>query len=206
MEALVMAGGKGTRMGRNGVEKPMTMIGSKHTVGRVVDALLESKYVDRVLVSVSSNTPETEKYLKGRGIETLRTSGEGFVEDLHSAFGVMNGKDILCLPSDLPLIRPYTIDAFIEFFNKRECDSAMAIVEKDEVVNTGITPSFTFDIDGSDWVISGVSIMNRQKTLDGKILESDYFKTDWVDLAINVNTDQELQIARGFFDDDPMSH
>ena len=49
MQALVNAGGKGTRMGRCGIEKPMQMIGDRPTVCRVIDALMASKHIDRVL-------------------------------------------------------------------------------------------------------------------------------------------------------------
>jgi adenosylcobinamide-phosphate guanylyltransferase len=201
MEALVMAGGKGTRMGSGGIEKPLTVVGGKHTVCRVIDALKGTQRIDRVLVSVSSNTPSTEKYLKDRGVETIRTSGESFVDDIHTAFQVMNGKYVMYAPSDLPLLRSYTVEAFVDYFTRYPCESMLAVVDKETVVKTGITPSFSFDIGGTDWVISGLSILDRQKILNGDLLTDSYFKTDWVDLAINVNTKYELQMARGFYSD-----
>ena len=63
MEAVINAGGKGTRMGQCGIEKPMQIIGGKPVVQRVVDAISASKHISRVLVSVSSNTLETERFL-----------------------------------------------------------------------------------------------------------------------------------------------
>ena len=95
MEALVMAGGKGTRMGFCGVEKPMIEIGGVYTVERVVNALRDSKHIDKILVSVSPNTPDTERYLKDIGVETIRTSGEDYVEDLHNSFSILSGKYVL---------------------------------------------------------------------------------------------------------------
>ena len=80
MEALVMAGGKGTRMGYCGVEKPMIEVGGVFTVKRVIDALNGSKNIDKILVSVSPNTPDTERYVKDLGVETIRTSGEDYVD------------------------------------------------------------------------------------------------------------------------------
>ncbi|MFA6680005.1 MAG: NTP transferase domain-containing protein [Candidatus Methanomethylophilaceae archaeon] len=201
MEALVMAGGKGTRMGKCGLEKPLQVIGVKHTVMRVVEALSGSKNIDRVLVSVSSNTPGTERYLKNWSVETIRTSGEGYVEDLHAALSTMSGKYVISSPSDLPLLRTYTIDAFIDFFNKKKADSAIAVVDKDTVINTGIMPSYLMELGGKEWVISGLCILDREKTLSGQYLDERYFKTDWVDLAINVNTNHELEMTRQFFAD-----
>ena len=116
MEALVNAGGKGSRMGRCGIEKPMQLVGGVPTVRRVVDALLTSTHIDRLLVSVSDNTPCTEKYLNDMGVETIRTSGDDFMGDLHEAFSVLNSDYVLTCPSDLPLLTTEVVDSFIEYF------------------------------------------------------------------------------------------
>ena len=71
MQALVNAGGKGSRMGKCGIEKPMQMV---------------------------------ERFLNSIGVETIRTSGESFMDDLHDAFKVMDGDYVLTCPSDLPLL------------------------------------------------------------------------------------------------------
>lgn len=200
MEALVNAGGKGTRMGFSGIEKPLQMIGGKPTVERVVEALSTSKHISRVLVSVSCNTCETRRFLEDRGIEVIETSGESFMDDLHTAFQVMSGKFVFTSPSDLPLLKNYTVDAFIDFFDEETMESAIAVVDENTVRSTGIRPSYTIDLEGSKWVLSGLCIMDRQKTLDDVYLQESYFKTDWPDLAVNVNTKYELDLARGFYD------
>ena len=199
MEALVMAGGKGTRMGFCGVEKPMIEIGGIFTVKRVIDALTGAKNIDKILVSVSPNTPDTERYVKELGIETIRTSGEDYVEDLHDSFRILSGKYVLTCPSDMPLMRSYTVDAFVDYFIANPDDTMTAIVEEDVVVKSGFTPSFDFGLDGKKWVLSGMNIMDRAKILTGEELSYSYFMTDWVDLAINMNTEYELKIARSFF-------
>ena len=198
VDALIMAGGKGTRMGSNAIEKPMQIVGGKPVVMRVVEAMQGCRNVDNILVSVSSNTPNTERFLQDLGVETICTSGNDFMEDMHTAFGMLNSEFIVTCPSDLPLIRSYTVDSFIDFF-RPEMESAIAVVDKATVVNNGITPSFTCDIDGDEWVLSGLCISDRAKTLMGKFLNESYMKTDWVDLAINVNTPHELVLSRGFF-------
>ena len=199
MEALVMAGGKGSRMGYCGVEKPMIEVGGVFTVKRVIDALSASKNIDKILVSVSPNTPDTERYVKELGVETIRTSGEDYVEDLHDSFRILKGRYVLTCPSDMPLMRSYTVDAFVDHFNANPDDTMTAIVEEDVVVKSGFTPSFDFGLDGKKWVLSGMNIMDRAKILTGEELSYSYFMTDWVDLAINMNTEEELKIARSFF-------
>ena len=199
MEALVMAGGKGTRMGFCGVEKPMIEVGGVYTVERVINALQHSENIDKILVSVSPNTPDTEKYMRDLGIETIRTSGEDYVEDLHDGFRVLNGKYVLTCPSDMPLLKSFTVDAFIDYFLKNPNDSMTAIVDEDTVTKSGFTPSYDFVYEGKNWVLSGMNIMDREKILENVVLNYSYFMTDWVDLAINMNTTYELEIARSFF-------
>ena len=199
MEALINAGGKGRRMGPCGIEKPMQIVGGKPTIAHVVDAIQGCKKIKRILVSVSSHTPETKKYLEGRGVETIETSGEGFVDDLHEAFKVMRSSFILVSPSDLPLLKTRVIEGFIDFFDVRTMESAMAIVAEEVVRSVGITPSYAMERDGRQWVLSGLSIMDRSKTMDGMYLKEELFKTDWPDLAVNVNTQYELDIARNMF-------
>ena len=199
MQALVNAGGKGTRMGKCGVEKPMHLVGDKHTVERVIDALSGSSHIDRVLVSVSDNTLETEQYLNSIGVETIRTSGESFMDDIHDAFRNMEGDYILTCPSDLPLLTTEVVDTFIEYFVPGTMQSAIAVVDEETVRRVGITPSYTRESGGRNWVLSGLCIMNREGTLRGDYLEEYLFETNWPELAVNMNTPKELDLARSYF-------
>ncbi|MDR1404123.1 MAG: NTP transferase domain-containing protein [Candidatus Methanoplasma sp.] len=196
MQALINAGGKGTRMGACGIEKPMQIIGGRPIVGRVVDALMGSENTDRILVSVSDNTPETEKYLKSIGIETIKTSGEDFVKDLHDSFKVLGGRFVLTCPSDLPFISTREIDGFISAFDADTMESFIAIVDRSAFSKLGIKPSYTIDRFGSEWALSGVSIMDREKTLQGIYLRESFYETDSKEFAVNVNTKEELNRAR----------
>ena len=77
--------------------------------------------------------------------------------------------------------------------------SMTAVIEEDVVTNSGFTPSFDFDYEDKKWVLSGMNIMDREKILADVVLNYSYFMTDWVDLAINMNTEYELKMARSFF-------
>ena len=201
MEALVHAGGKGTRMGSYGIEKPMMKIGDKCAVERVVEALSASENIDRVLVSVSDNTLETEKLLKSIGVETVRTSGDDFMGDLHQALECMDGDYVLTTPSDLPLITTSIFDKIIAGFVPKEMDSLLAVIDERTVRKIGIIPSYVRENNGRSWVLSGVSIIDRKKTLAGEYLNEHLFETDWLELSVNVNTQMELSLARTFYDE-----
>lgn len=198
MEALINAGGKGTRMGPCGIEKPMQMIGGRHVVQRVVDAMCGAKGIGRVLVSVSPNTPETEAYLRSVGVETIRTSGEDFMMDLHESLSVMDGDYVMTSPSDIPLMTSSVIDYTLERF-RPEMESMIVLVKAGIVREMGIVPSYTRDIDGEEWVLSGLSVMDRKGILEGRYLNEYCLKTDWKELAVNVNTQAELSLARKLF-------
>lgn len=199
MEALINAGGKGSRMGQTTVEKPMQPIGGIPIIQHVIDAMQKSTEIDHILVSVSPHTVNTEKYLKERGIETLRTSGEDFMMDLRASFSTLSGDYVLTCPSDVPFVTPAVFDRTIRYF-KPEMQSLIVMVTADAVVNRGVIPSYTMKIDGKEWVLSGVSVMDRKATVNGRYLNEEYLFTDWEELAMNLNTQDELSLARKIAD------
>ena len=195
MEALINAGGKGTRMGDCGIEKPMQVIGGEPVVMRVVNAMRSAKSIDRVLVSVSEHTSATARYLEDNGIETIHTSGDDFMMDLHDSFSVLNGKYVLTSPSDIPMMTSTVIDKTVEAV-RPEMQSMIVYIDAGTVREMGVIPSYTKEINGKEWVISGLSIMDREATLEGTYLNEEGLFTDWQELAVNVNTQGELSLAR----------
>ena len=195
MDALINAGGKGTRMGHTGTEKPMLPIGGVPVVKRVVDAMNASSFIDRVLVSVSPNTPETEKYLKSCGVETICTSGDDFMMDMRESFGRLNGDYVTVCPSDMPLLTSGIVDACISEFEPK-MQSMVVMVRADIVRGLGITPSYECDVGGQMYVLSGLSVMDRRATLAGEYLNEHRLLTEYRELAVNVNTPRELEFAR----------
>lgn len=194
-DALINAGGKGTRMLNNGIEKPMLTVGGKPTILHVISALEASKNISSILISVSSNTPQTEIYLNELGYETLRTGGDNYVQDLHESLELMSSEFVLTAPSDLPLLSTNVIDGITNAF-KPDMESMIAVVDEEYVTRFGITPSYTINLGGKFWVMSGINIMDRQRTLDGEYLQESFYKCTYIDLAVNVNTMEELSMAR----------
>ncbi len=194
-DALINAGGKGTRMLNNGIEKPMLTVGGKPTISHVISALEASKNISSILISVSSNTPQTEIYLKDLGYETLRTGGDNYLQDLHESLEIMSSEFVLTAPSDLPLLSTNVIDGITNAF-KPDMESMIAVVDEEHVTRFGITPSYTINLGGKFWVMSGINIMDRQRTLDGEYLQESFYKCTYIDLAVNVNTMEELSMAR----------
>ena len=199
MEALIHAGGRGSRMGQCGTEKPMLEIGGIPVIKRVVDAVASSSNVSRVIVSVSDNTMETEKFLVSEGVETIRTSGNDFVDDLHKAFEVMNDRYVMTAPCDIPLLNRQAVDMLYDFFDPDTMESAIAVVSEDMLRSIGSIPSYSIDINGRKWVLSGLCIMDRIKTLtlpNDVFIKETYMLTEMFELAVNVNTQKDLEFAK----------
>jgi len=195
MEVLINAGGKGSRMGQCGIEKPMHIIGGVPVVRRVVDAMRGASGIDRVIVSVSPNTVETGRYLEDNGIEVIRTTGDDFMMDMRDSFSVLEGDYVMVCPSDMPMLSsPVVEDCLLRF--RPEMQSMVVMVRASIVREMGVIPSYSCNVFGTEYVLSGLSIMDRRATLAGEYLKEDRYLTDYCELAVNVNTPGELELAR----------
>ena len=70
--ALIMAGGKGTRLDLD-YEKPMVKVNEKPMISYVIEALMESQYINKILVAISPNTPVTSEYVKKFPVKIIKT-------------------------------------------------------------------------------------------------------------------------------------
>ena len=83
MDAIVMAGGFGQRLGMG--EKPCVELLGKPLISYVIDTLRAAKEIDRVFVAVSPVTPKTEIMLQERykgEVRVIRTFGGNYVGDM----------------------------------------------------------------------------------------------------------------------------
>ena len=93
--ALVMAGGKGLRL-KSDIEKPLYPLNDKPLMSYVLDNIKESELIEKTVVAVSPNAPNTKEFLindlyfssfdssfydSDKNDYYLDTLGKGFVED-----------------------------------------------------------------------------------------------------------------------------
>ena len=76
MDALVMAGGRGSRLKMG--EKPLVKLFGRPLIDYVVMALEES-LVDRIFVSTTENVPGTRRWAEERDLYVLETGRYGYV-------------------------------------------------------------------------------------------------------------------------------
>ncbi|MBE6487377.1 MAG: GTP--adenosylcobinamide-phosphate guanylyltransferase [Methanosphaera stadtmanae] len=191
--ALVMAGGLGTRMDLD-IEKPLIILNGKPMIEYVVRALLESKYVDNILVAVSPNTPNTKEFLKKFPVTVIETSAKGYIEDLSEVLSnrkyVKEDEVIMTIVADLPFVTAQHIDEVLETYYSRN-KPAMCVSVPEKLFNEyGIKPTLVFD----GLVPSGVNMLiaNTQEQ------DQTIYITEHVELAFNINTVGDLNLSKNY--------
>lgn len=200
MDAVVMAGGFGRRLGMG--EKGLVHVLGKPLLEYVLTALIDAKHIDRIFVATSKNTPETYSWVQDnysgnhsdRSIVPLKTPGSGFVADLAYA-SKEAGIDapFFIIMSDLVLITPQLIDMVVGIYDQCDTSALSTYVPLDVCASVGIRPDTVFHKEGKIIVPVGVNI------LDGKFMDreqSDYnFISQRPEFAVNINTPDDLKIC-----------
>ncbi|MGP6293875.1 NTP transferase domain-containing protein [Caldiplasma sukawensis] len=106
---LIMAGGKGTRMGIS--DKGLLMAHGEMLIERNIRLLRE--YADRIYIATSPFTLKTEKVFKDK-YHIIRTEGSGYSVDLAKALEKIGKYPIMVLSSDIYFADPEVPKDFIE--------------------------------------------------------------------------------------------
>lgn len=183
--ALVMAGGRGIRMNSDW-EKPMTIVKGKPLIEHVLRALQDSSRVDKIIVATSLHTPETEGHVENLGFAVLKTSGNGYVEDLSFILSQENFKDevILTLTSDLPLITGEIIDLVLQEYHKSSRPAMSVVVPVEIFREHGLKPSLVL----GNVVPSGLNILRGNDTEQ----DEEVLVLDKIELALNINSPEDI--------------
>jgi len=192
--ALVMAGGKGTRM-KLAVEKPLIEVGGKPVIQYVLEALKGAKRVDRVIVATSPTTPKTTALMKRLGVEIIETPGKDYVSDMGYTVQTLKLGVFLAVAADLPLIKPEVIDAIVtryEECGKPALTVAVPLAVKERL---GMCIDYSFKEGEMDLVPVGLNVIDGGKRYGDEWLDQDIFVLDCEELAVNINTVSELQLA-----------
>lgn len=186
--ALIMAGGKGTRMNFNG-EKPLILINNYPLIGYVIDALKESKKVDEIIAATSKHTPETDEFLNKMGIKTIMTHGKDYIQDLGLILSKFDENDILLtVTADLPLITGDIIDKVLDEYEKSPKPAMCVMLPLEIFRKYSLKPTTVFD----NLVPSGLNILRGiNKTQDEEVLI-----LEKIELALNINTCEDIKLFK----------
>jgi adenosylcobinamide-phosphate guanylyltransferase len=193
--AAIMCGGRASRMQQGGIEKPLLKVDGIAMVERVILALAGSGRFDRILAAISPNTPNTKELLKSKGIETIETPGEGYSNDLSHLLSKLKPQRAMIVPSDIPLLNSQIIseilDAIDNSSRKEKRPAISIILEKEFVERTGAKPSIIVD----QYCHSGITIFNTMY-VGTEPVEEYYLVMNRKEIALNVNTKEELELAK----------
>ena len=198
MDALVMAGGKGSRL-RMG-EKPLVKLFGRSLIDYVVGALLDSS-ADRIFVAVTKNVPLTERWARERELVVIDTSGKGFVADMMEAVekaGV--SEPILIIMADLPLVTPDLIDEIMEIYIDRPEPALSTHTPLDLHRRLGRRPDSLFNYRGQLIVPSGINILDGADIREEQ--EDYHLIMERIELAVNVNVVEDLKLCESIIQGD----
>jgi adenosylcobinamide-phosphate guanylyltransferase len=195
--ALVMAGGKGTRMALS-EEKPLLQVGGKPVIEHVLTALKEAKKVSSVVVAVSDYTPKTAKLMLKFPVSVIKTPGKEYVSDMGYAVRTLGLQTVLAIGADFPLITSEVIDAIVEHYERCGKPALSVVVSMETKAKLGLGGKYGFELNGKHVVPAGINVIDGRR-IDEKELDEEMYVSDRQEVAMNINTIQELKIAEELF-------
>jgi len=193
--ALVMAGGKGKRIGLP-IEKPLLQFLGKPLIDWVVEALLSASNVSEFFIVTSANTPETEKRCIIKNWRFLRTDAKGYHEDLKQAVRDAGLKGpVLTMPADLPALTGRFLDKVVNAFEVSGRDFLAVFVPRKKRESLGLSISSLDEYKGIWHAVSGVNIVNGAKIQEEGKIETTAIVTEEIEVLLNINTIKDLKIA-----------
>jgi adenosylcobinamide-phosphate guanylyltransferase len=195
--ALVMAGGKGTRM-VSSEEKPLLRVGGKPVIEYVLTALRNARKVDSIAVAVSDYTPKTAKLMAGFSVKVVKTPGREYVFDLGYAVKALKLQTVLAVAADLPLITGEIVDAIIERYERCGKPALAVVVPMETKEKLGLAGDYAFVMANRRVVPAGINVIDGRR-IDEEELDQEVCLLDREEVAVNINTVQELEIAEKLF-------
>ncbi len=193
--ALIMAGGKGKRMGLP-VEKPLLPFLGKPLIDWVAEAVACAEKISKFYVVTSMNTPETEKHCLSKEWKVLRTEAKGYHNDLkQAALAADLMGPVLTIPADLPAITGKFLDKVVSQFEVCGKDFLAVFVPIESRGCLGLSISSTDEYKGEWYAVAGVNIVNGAKIQGEGKIETSAIITKEVEVLLNINTLKDLEIA-----------
>ncbi|AIS31737.1 NTP transferase domain-containing protein [Methanobacterium formicicum] len=183
--AVIMAGGKGTRMNSQ-QEKPLIIIEERPLIEYVLQAVDDSSLVDEIIVAVSPHTSQTGVYAENLGLKVLKTPGNGYVEDLSFILAQEELTDevILTVTADLPLLTGQIIDRILEEYHKSPQPAMSVMVPVEIFREHGLQASLVLE----NRVPSGLNILRGKNTEQ----DEEVLVLDKIELALNINSPEDI--------------
>lgn len=192
--ALIMAGGKGSRL-KVALEKPLIAVGGKPVIEYVLKALQNATKVDSIIVAVSSNTPKTAELMADLPVKVIQTPGRDHVYDMGYVVEQLKLGAVLIIAADLPLITGKILDEIIDYYEYCGKPALSVVVPVETKRRLGMCIDYSYKVGNRQVVPAGINIINGRKRSSDEYLEQADYMLDKDEVAVNINTLEELQVA-----------
>jgi adenosylcobinamide-phosphate guanylyltransferase len=195
--AVVMAGGKGSRMAFL-EEKPLVQVGGKPLIEHVIRSLQEARRVDSIVVAVSDFTPRTAVFLAQFPVRVANTPGKGYIEDMQYVVKQLGLGKVLNVAADLPLITAKVVDEILERYEKCGKPALTVVVPLETKAKLGLSLEYAFQLANETVVPAGINVVDGRR-IDEEELDQEICVMDKEEVAVNINTPKELKLAEALF-------
>lgn len=196
MDAIILAGGSGSRMNLR-AEKPLVKICGHPMLSYVVDALRNSGHIKKIYVATSPKTPKTKEWAKSENLAGVDTPGRDYVSDTAEAAKKLHLKrPFLAISSDLPLISGEVIDEVIITYGKSGKPALSVWVPGRIHKKIGVIGRHALKKGKPPPVPAGINI------IDGRLIaeeqEEKMLVMEAEELAFNINTAKDLKACEKY--------
>jgi len=185
-------------------EKPLLKLKGRAMIDRVLHALVGSGQFEKIVTIPSINTPKTNTFIRNHyyslePIEIVETGGISYSTDLSVAVCKFKPARVFVVSADLPLLNSKIVqNIVVRCLPSNPCVSIL--LEKLFVESIGIKPSIVTVIRRKGYCHSGITILDSSKVNREFSLAEHYIVMNEKELAVNVNTTRELEIAEGMLE------
>lgn len=193
MIALIMAGGKGSRM--NGSTEKLLQGKNGPLIEKVIQAISSSRLFEKIFAATSGNSPKTENFLINKGIEIIKTEGKGYVQDLNSILSKQKDT-IFAVSGDLPLLDGEIIKLLIKKADSSKIWNTF-LISSDFLNSLNLKNEYSIILNGQKCHYSGISLIDSEKINSLDSVEENYIIFDDKRIAFNINTIDDFELLYG---------
>jgi len=190
MIALVMAGGKGTRM--KSFEEKLLLKYKQPIILQVIDSLKNSKSFSKIIVGTSHHSPKTQALLENLGMIISETSGAGYVSDMNEI--LKNLEDyIFVISGDLPLIDSEIIKKIIHQYDKKDIWTSFVVTKK-FIESKNLNAEYPVIVNDVTCYYTGIYIVNSKEIDNLELVKENFVILDDERIAVNINTKKDYEL------------
>ena len=190
MIAIVMAGGKGSRMKSS--DEKLLLPYKKPIILHVAEALSNSDCFSEIIFITSPNSPKTKKLLLENNYEIIDSTGQGYVEDLNNILQSIDDS-VFVTSADLPLLDKMIIKKITSFYDENHLWTSI-LITKNFLQNLGISSNFEINFENQLCNYSGISMINSKKISNLDNIKENFVIIDDKRIAFNVNTKEDYAL------------